>query len=125
MGGRLVVCCAPDASISNNAGFGVRAWSGGGVFFWGGAQVRGNQRGGVSLFWGKAFLNSDVVIRENGDGSDPNSYGGVLLEADSSAEGIFTVSNNNGPGVWIKGDPMLCSTGIPRSPGTRGVFSWR
>jgi hypothetical protein len=103
MGGRLVVCCAPDASISNNAGFGVRAWGGGGVFFWGGAQVRGNHRGGVSLFWGKAFLNPDVVIRENGDGSDPNSYGGVLLEADSSAEGVFTVSNNNGPGVWIKG----------------------
>jgi hypothetical protein len=89
--------------ISNNDGFGFRAWAGGGVFFWDKALVQGNKRGGVSLFWGKAYLNSGVVIQQNGDPLDPNSYGGLILEADSSAEGAFAVANNNGPGVWIKG----------------------
>jgi hypothetical protein len=103
LGGRLVVCCGDPVHISNNQGFGVRAWGGGSVSFWSSAQVEGNKRGGISLFWGKAYLNRDVLIQQNGDPLDPNSYGGLILEADSSAEGAFAVSNNNGPGVWIKG----------------------
>jgi hypothetical protein len=58
MGGRVVVCCSGKEgtpmfippSISNNGGFGFRAWAGGGVFFWDKALVQGNKRGGVSLF---------------------------------------------------------------------------
>jgi hypothetical protein len=48
-------------------------------------------------------MNPNVAIQQNGDPVDPDSYGGLILEADSSAEGVFTVANNNGPGVWIKG----------------------
>jgi hypothetical protein len=102
-GGRLIVCCGPAASISHNDGLGIRAYGGGIVAFWAPALVQGNRRGGIVLNWSKASLNSEVLIRQNGDHSDQNSYGGLVLEANSSADGVFSVSDNYGPGVWIKG----------------------
>jgi hypothetical protein len=101
-GGRLYVCCGPDTTISNNNGLGVRAYMDGQVIFWGPALVENNRRGGLDIYSSKVYFNPGAVIRGNGDLSVPNSLGGIFLEFNSTAQGTFTVTDNYGPGVFIK-----------------------
>ncbi len=104
--GWVAVCCgdAPLPTISRNEGVGLSGWMGGQIFFWGGAVVEENRRGGLSLHSASRghFSSPGIVIRRNGDSGDPNSYGGIRVEMNSvlyASEGA--ISDNYGPGVFV------------------------
>ncbi len=65
------------------------------------------------------FVNA-ALIRNNGDNADPNSYGGVFIESNATAWGVFTITDNYGPGVFLKagGSAMFMGeTSITRNKG--------
>jgi len=120
LGGRLIVCCGPGITFSNNDGFGISTWMGGQVFFWGPALVQNNKKGGMALFSSQAFVLPNVVIRGNGDPSDPNSRGGVELVYNSTMQGGWTVADNYGPGVFIQTGSSALFDSISAITGNKG-----